>query len=82
MAYSIIFGNYDQADCFQQAAEWLRGPGQTVINVLAVTMELNSPFERADSPEIHHLALFYNDGNEPPAPVELAAYRERWDREL
>lgn len=82
MAYVIMFSDEKVADCFLQAAFWLRQPAQRSINIHAIAIEVQIEDEPDGTPEAHHLTLCYNDGNDPPDETELAAYRAKRGREL
>jgi len=82
MAYVIMFSNEQIADCFLQAARWLREPAQRSVNIHTVAVEVQVEDEPDGTPEVHHLTLCYNDGNDPPDETELAAYRAKHGRQL
>jgi hypothetical protein len=82
MAYVMTFSNARLSDCFYEAGFWLNEQSQAGVNVMALTTELEVPEDGSDLPELHHLSVIYNDGNEPADETELAAYRAEHGREL
>lgn len=82
MAYVMTFTNAGLSDCFYEAGFWLNEHSQRGVNVMALTTELELPEDGFDLPELHHLSVIYNDGNEPAETAELAAYRAKHGREL
>jgi len=78
----MTFSNTRLADSFFEASMWLNRPEQNGVNVIAVTTELELPEDGSLLPELHHLSVIYNDGNEPAETAELAAYRQEHGRQL
>jgi len=82
VAYVMTFSNTRLADSFFEASMWLNRPGQDGVNVLAIAAEVQLEDEPVGTPEVHHLTLCYNDGNDPPDDTALAAYRAQHGRQL
>jgi hypothetical protein len=82
VAYVMTFSNTRLSDCFYEAGFWLNEHGQRGVNAMALTTELELAEDGSPLPEVHHLSVIYNDGNEPAETTDLAAYREEHGRQL